>query len=205
MGDVFEVVAEYFMDQKRWYATFYCYYDEKRRALLAFTSSSAEEIDRTLDDWVHHQPNVYYLWINPRLITDIEARIINDHPDTIIPAFTAMRFPWSKFSKVIRPDFERSFQYHGDDGRFTLEELENYYGVLPTSIDFAVPRAAHFRMTDYGLFTFKSGNLDFVFDVINQALSGALKEREIIQEARYEFIPLTSGRKQLQVLNVVPQ
>jgi hypothetical protein len=204
LGEVFEVTSPYFKDEKELRATFYCYHDKAHGLVLAFTAESSEAVSKTLNEWVRRQPNVYYLWISPKNLIEIRDKIIGEHPNTIIPSFNAKRYPWNKFQNVIRGEYERSFEYHGDDGRFTLQELQSYYGILPTAMDFFVPKMAKFRMTNDGLFTFKEGNLDFVFGVINEALGKGLSDRRAIEETKYEFIPLSSGKKTLQLLNVVP-
>jgi hypothetical protein len=203
-GEILRVEAGYSKENEPISTTFYCYYDESRGIFLAFTSDPSEAISRTLGEWVKYQRKLYHLWVNPIYFTDVSNKVLNENPGTIIPAFNAKRYPWSKFDRVVRPEFERSFEYHGDDGRFALEEMSHFYGVLPTAIDFQVPRHARFRMTNDGLFTFKGGNLDFVFNIINEILSLVMREKRIMNEAKYEFIPVEGGTTGLQLVNLVP-
>ncbi|MGB7954186.1 MAG: hypothetical protein WCF23_09410 [Candidatus Nitrosopolaris sp.] len=72
---------------------------------------------------------------------------------------------------------------------------------MPTSIQFIIPNISKFRITYLGKFTFTHGNIDWLFEVINDILSKVLETKSIIDKARIEFIPINMGKKEVKLPN----
>src|SRR5690606_24673163 len=152
-------------------STYYCHFNRRRGLLLCFTTDTLEEAGRTMDRFVNHTNGIFPLWIHPITFDKIRREIQNTNPDSIISEFHAHRYK-TDGEDVIRPNYEeRYFKYMADDGRFTLDELSRAYGVLPTSILFNILNVCKFRITNMGRFAFAHGNLDFLFNIINEVLA----------------------------------
>lgn len=203
-GDIIEVRANYItMGNIESYSTYYYRYDFKSSLLLCFTSDTLEVASKTMDRFVNQKHRIYQLWIHPLEFSKICQKIIRENENTIINEFHASRFRVDG-EKVIREDYPRYFQYNGDDGRYTLEEITKAYGVLPTSIQFIIPNVCKFRITEMGRFTFVYGNIDFLFDIINDILTHVLIAKSIIDKAKIEFIPVNMGIREVRLPKLVP-
>lgn len=184
-------------------STYYCHYNYKKNLLLCFTSDTLEDASNTIDRFVHQRAKISPLWIDPVTFDKIRRQLIRKNPDTLITEFHVRRFRLNH-EEVIRDNFERYFKYMGDDGRYTLDEISRAYGVLPTSVLFVIPNVSKFRITILGKFTFVHGNLDFLFDIINEILSDVLRKKALIDKAKIEFIPVDMGRKEIKLPRVTP-
>ncbi len=185
-------------------STYYCHFNRRRGLLLCFTTDTLEEAGRTMDRFVNHTNGIFPLWIHPITFDKIRREIQNTNPDSIISEFHAHRYK-TDGEDVIRPNYEeRYFKYMADDGRFTLDELSRAYGVLPTSILFNILNVCKFRITNMGRFAFAHGNLDFLFNIINEVLAKALETKALIEKAKIEFIPVNMGKKEVRLPKVIP-
>jgi hypothetical protein len=184
-------------------SVYYCYHDYERNLFLCFTSDTLEETEKTMGKFVQQRKGITSLWVRPTIFEEIKQKIIMQNEDSIISEFHASRFRLN-FEDVIRQNYDRYFRYTGDDGRFTLNELTRAYGVLPTSLKFIIPNVCKFWITNKGKFTFIHGNIDFLFDIINDILSNVLKAKSLVDKARIEFIPVNLGKKEVKLPKVVP-
>lgn len=199
LGDIVEVKTS----NLGFFSTYYYHYDYSKNLLLCFTSDTLEDAGKTMDRFVNQKYRISPLWIHPIQFDKICRKIIRENDDTIINEFHASRFRVDG-EKVIRDNYERYFQYNGDDGRFTLEEITKAYGVLPTSIQFVIPNVCKFRITERGRFTFVYGNIDFLFNIINDILTHVLVTKSIIDKAKIEFIPVNMGKRELRLPKLIP-
>ncbi len=185
-------------------STYYCHFNRRRGLLLCFSTDTLEEAGRTMDRFVNHTNGIFPLWIHPITFDKIRRDILSKNPDSIISEFHAHRYKMDG-EDVIRPSYEdRYFKYMADDGRYTLDELSKAYGVLPTSILFNVLNICKFRITNMGRFAFAHGDLDFLFNIINEVLAKVLETKALIEKARIEFIPVNMGRKEVKLPKVIP-
>jgi hypothetical protein len=185
-------------------STYYCHFNRKRGLLLCFTTDTLEEAGRTMDRFVNHTNGIFPLWIHPITFDKIRREIQSKNPDSIISEFHAHRYKMNG-EDVIRPNYEeRYFKYMADDGRFTLDELSKAYGVLPTSILFNILNVCKFRITNMGRFAFAHGDLDFLFNIINEVLAKVLETKALIEKAKIEFIPVNMGKKEVKLPKVIP-
>lgn len=206
LGDIVEVKTNYtkINDNLEIYSTYYYRYDFSKNLLLCFTSDTLEEARITMDKFVNQKYRISQLWIHPVEFNKISQKIIRENENTIINEFHVSRYRVDG-EKVIRGDYlSRYFKYMGDDGRYTLEEITRSYGVLPTSIQFIIPNVCKFRVTDMGRFTFVYGNIDFLFDIINDILTNVLTTKSIIDKAKIEFIPVNMGKREVRLPKLIP-
>jgi hypothetical protein len=182
---------------------YHCNYNYERNLLICFTSEALEETDKTIGKFVEQRNRITSLWISPVVFDKITRQIIRQNEGSIISEFHASRFV-AKQEQVIRGNFDRYFRYTGDDGRYTLDEISRTYGILPTSVKVTVPNICKFWITNKGKFTFIHGNIDFLFDVINNILSHVLKAKSLIDKTKMEFIPVNMGKREVRLPKVVP-
>lgn len=182
---------------------YYCHYDYERNLLLCFTSEALEETEKNIGRFVEQRSRITSLWISPLIFSKIMRQIISENENSIISEFHASRFMVDS-KEVIRENFDRYFRYTGDDGRYTLDEISRAYGVLPTSVKFIIPNISKFWITNKGKFTFIHGDIDFLFDIINNILSYVLKTKSLIDKAKIEFIPVDMGIREVKLPKVIP-
>ncbi len=186
------------------YSIYYCYYDHSNFLLLCFTSDTLEEIGKTMDKFVNYKNNIFPLWINPFIFDKIRNQIIRNYTNTIISEFHASRYRINNDEKVTREHYNRYFRYLSDDGKYTLDELSRIYGVLPTSILFNIPNLLKFRITNMGKFTYIHGNVDILFNIINDILTIVLETKSIIDKSKIESVLVNMGKKQILLRRVIP-
>jgi len=185
------------------YSYYYCHYNSERNLLLCFTSDTLEEA-KSLDRFIDHQNRIFPLWIHPIKFDRFRRKVMEGNPSTIISEFHASRYVLPR-EEVIRSNYERRyFKYLGDDGKYTLDEISKAYGVLPTSIVFNVPNVCTFRITNMGKFAFVSGDLNYLFEIINEILNDILATKKQIDKARIDFIPVNMGNKEIRLPRLVP-
>lgn len=184
---------------------FYCHI--KENLVLCFTSYSFEDGEKTIDKFVSQHNGIYPLWIQPDTFDWISRSILNKDPNSMILEFHATRRHMdasSRREKVLREDYPRYFKYLGDDGKYTFEEISKIYGVSATHFQFLIPDLCRFRITNMGRFALINGNIDFLFEVINQVLSKVLEMKSVIDRARTEFIPVNMGRREINLPKITP-
>ncbi|WP_415282235.1 hypothetical protein [Candidatus Nitrososphaera sp. FF02] len=184
---------------------YYCYHDTQRSLLLCFTYDTIEEAIKKMDKFVNQRRGIAPIWIHPLTFDKIRKQILERYPKTLIVEFHASRVRREREEAVLREQYQdRYFQYNGDDGRHTLDEISRSYGVLPHSIVFVIPNLAKFRITNKGKFTFNHGEIEVLFEIINELLSEFLERKKIIDRAKAEFIPMNFGKGEVKVPHVIP-
>jgi hypothetical protein len=184
-------------------SVYYCYYDTRKNLLLCFTYDTLEEVGKRMDKYVNQKRGIAPLWIHPLTFNKVRRQIVERNTNVIINEFHASRVHNGN-EKVIRDNYERYFQYNGDDGLYTLEEIWGPYGVLPNSIVFTIPNVAKFRITSRGRFTFIHGRIECVFEILNEILTEVLMRKSILDKAKTEVIPVNWGKKELKLPNIIP-
>ncbi|WP_424015195.1 hypothetical protein ACOZ35_04135 [Halorubrum xinjiangense] len=123
------------------------------------TGTKTKDLPATIDTYFKREGSVSRLWVGKKQMDTIRRGIANKHPDVRIPYFTAHHSPTSEdtIGGITRPDFERTIQYYGEDGRRTFQEVKSKYGVFPTNVRFKKPNGFKFRITNDGVFTINSG------------------------------------------------
>jgi hypothetical protein len=134
------------------------------------TGRKTRDLPETIDTYLKSELNIGRLWISKHEMENLRQRVVNQHPNVIIPYFTATRSRHSEVEAKRRPRYERTFQYYAKDGLDTLNELKYEYGVLPTNIKFQKANEFKFRVTTRGVFTINNGGLGEVLTVIEDSI-----------------------------------
>jgi hypothetical protein len=179
------------------------YIDNERGVLLFFTTSNKGDVEKTLVKLIENQYGFYYAFLSPKVFENIKEKILSENYNAIIPYFTVIRRPYYRFSCKIRPSEERTFTYQsGSDGRETLEEFKQYYGMLPRVIEFNIPQVVNLRIDYRGIFSFKSGKIDYVDNLINFTVSNIIESKRIIEKSKLDIVEVETTYKKILVPKV---
>lgn len=205
LGDIRELSTSYEIPETKQFVRvkYYAHLNPETQVLVCFTQATGAQMERTIDS-ISRFIGVYDLWISPVAFDEIKRTILLEYPYTKIPFFSADRHSSSGLSAKIRPEYKRTFQYHGDDGRETLEELRYYYGVLPRSIQFRIPGVTDFQINHRGTFNYYGGDLNRMFDHAERAVNLVLQVRRILEQSKLQVLDIETARKHLKVPYVIP-
>jgi hypothetical protein len=164
----------------------YYIHEIEKGLLMFFTPSKREEYNQTLLQFVKQCLGVTQMWLPPSIFDEILNYIISTYQAKIY-SFTARR-PWSsKFPAKIRADFSRLIHYSGDDAGYALKELKDFYGVLPTIVDFKIG-SDKIRVSNDGLFFLKGIDkrmLRMVDEVVDRVIAEQRRLRNVSKQVSY--------------------
>jgi len=202
LGDVKKLVAHY-RDAKTGQliaVTYFAFLHRETRLLLCFTNAAKLDVEQTLDKIVERNPGLYYAFIGPSTLIKIETMLIDAHPGTFVRYFSARRKRQFALKSEIRPEYERSIEYYGNDGKNVLEELKHAYGVAPRSIHFELPDYAIYQIHSIGQLTIAKGEDNarrYLLEIVDFAMKDTLLTRKTIESADFKLIPIETERKTL--------
>ena len=153
------------------YSTEYYVTEFAKGVLMVFTAEKQDDYAKTLEDYVNHKRGLTSMWIKPKTFKDIKNHILEDQKG-FINYFIAKRNWSSDIPSQFRGSYNRTIHYCGEDANDTIREMEKFYGVIPTIIDFHVGKDT-MRITNDGLFAVRSFNLDMfrmVIEIINNII-----------------------------------
>ncbi len=180
----------------------HCYLSPDNQILKCFTTDKSDEVERVLDDVVD-AGGLYYLWINPTAFDELKDKLLV-YPGTAITSFTGSRVPSTTLPSRVRPDVKRTVTYYGDDGEETLQELKFQYGVVADVIRFRIPTHADLQISRKGIFTYNSGDFDFVIKSSDLAVDLALRSKGLFDSSRVATVPLRTARRSLELNQFTP-
>jgi len=159
-----------------------------------YRKTNKNEIPK-IRDFLSSDVNTYYLFFKPSLMREIAEELMDEYDNLEITEFTARRLPNSRFESHIRPNYDRTISYWGDDGREALQELGYQYGVLPSRFVVNIPETIKFVIDDEGLFTFAAGNLNILFDILEKSVNESRKTMAAYDGSDFKVLPVkTAGR-----------
>jgi len=200
-SDILEVTLPYEYFDKKYKMCLHAYFKKEEKLLILFGVGDSTEF-KEIDKIINNTRGIYYLWISPKSFDEVKNHILSHHPESKIPEFWAKRSLIDKHECNIRPGYDRTFHYFGDDGRDTLEELKYYYGVLPTSIKFKIPKKVTFLVTNKGKFTLESrrkNSLSYFSEIMEIVLKEALYLRGVIEKCKFDLGIITTAKKEIKV------
>jgi len=180
----------------------YFTHDEKTGIIIFYTNYRKVEDIPIITKFIENDRNSFQLFLRPPIMEQIKNSLISDYPDLRITNFNANYTPNPKKQSRIRPSYERTFSYWGEDGTETLEEIENYYGVSPTMIDVRIPENIKIRIKDTGLFTFYTGeigSIQILFDIMEKAIRDSIRYSDAFNHASYNMLPVKTDKKEFNI------
>jgi hypothetical protein len=130
----------------------------------------------------------------------IERMLFDAYPDTIIKYFSARRSKQLIFKSEKRPEYERTIEYTGLDGREVLDELKPLYGVTPRNVHFEIPNYALYKIHVRGHFSITKGGgkaRRYLLRIVEFALEDALSTRKTIESSSFKQLSIETQRKVL--------
>ena len=164
----------------------YYIHEIQKGLLMLFSLSRREEYNSTLRAFVKHTPGITQMW-SPLESFQSTIDFIKSRYSANIYSFTARRLWSSKYPAKLRGDMSRSVRYSGEDADYSLIELREIYGVLPTIVDFQIG-PDKIRITNDGFFLIRNINraaLRIVEEVVDQAIAEPIRLRNISKQVSY--------------------
>lgn len=181
--------------------SFFVFYDDRDHVPLFITDAKkTNEIPETLFRYINSSKEISNVWIAPKIMKEIKDDLVAEYQDLIITYFSARRGPNTDISSEYRPDVERGIQYHGNDGKHTLEEMEYYYGVLPKILEIQLPNGVAFRIDNKGIITLRQGHFEEIVTIIDHVVDRLKRVKDVIGASGYSRYQV--GKKK-QFYNVI--
>lgn len=165
----------------------YYIHEIKKGLLMFFSLSRREEYNSTLRPFVRHTSGITQMWF-PHNSFESAINFIKSNYSSNIYSFTARRLWSSKYPAKLRGDISRIIRYSGEDADYSLKELREIYGVLPTLVDFQI-NSDKIRITNDGFFLIRNINrtiLRIVEEVVDRVIAEPMRLREISKQVLYE-------------------
>ncbi|ELZ40702.1 hypothetical protein [Halorubrum tebenquichense] len=202
-GEVYKLTREYVgrfgeTDQAVYYAH---YFDDS--LLMLFTATTEEAKENTLDLTVQTSPTICEMPIVPQDFQRLHKMVLEENPSIRITGFKAHRIP-DLAEAEIRPDYNREIKYKGEDGKQTLQEFKQYYGVVPTRVEYR-EGDIEIKIDKSGKFTIKrstADNFTLLFDLIREIQDHVLDIQEVSQRIKFRTERRNSGELQLEFPSV---
>ncbi|MCZ7357354.1 MAG: hypothetical protein O8C66_09910 [Candidatus Methanoperedens sp.] len=170
--------------------------------LLLFTTANNERYKKSVENKIKKSRGTTPMWIKPDFFRRFWKETIEQNNGSFVYRFTSKRKLLDDTPSRIRPNYERRFNYTGDDGTQTMLEIEELYGVLPTSIYIQVNENLKLHLTNEGLFSAQepsSPALSLFFNYLDEIKDPILKMRNISKSLNFN---IASGESNLKSASV---
>jgi len=209
LGEIRRLVGRYYNTRlrKNVRVELFAYLQPETSLLLCFTTANKEDVDGTIGRIADTFTGFYYVFISSKTFGMLEDFLFNRFRFIKITYFNAYRSSRFSFPSEIRPNFDRSIEYYGDDGRKTLKEFKQFYGVLPKIIRFSVPDFAAYQVHNGGQFTLYGDGEEqrrFMLKIIDVAMKDILLTRRVIETSSFELIPIETERRVFRFPKLTP-
>lgn len=202
-GDITKLTSEYTKRSgERGRATYFATYYEDD-LLLIFTAATEDAISQTLDVTVNTSNKLAEMPIVPRDFQKMNQHVLEEYEGVKITEFKSRRIP-DLADAEIRPDYDRTIEYKGNDGRQALKEFRQYYGVVPVRIQYE-HEEIEIKIDSNGKFTLKKINADtfnLLFELVEEILDHVLDIHEVSQKIRFRREQRQSGDLEIEVPSV---
>lgn len=157
---------------------------------LFFSNENKEDINSYfIKNFVGKAKNIYYMWIPKKIIEKLIEEFEEEYENFLVTEFFSERDLLDNTGAHFRESIERKFKYTGIDGLEVLKELQYYYGVRPYIVDFKIIDECSFRINNDGFFTYDTGKLRFLIDIIEKIYKKVITIINLTRSSHYEEIP----------------
>lgn len=170
--------------------------------LLLFTTANNVKYKKSLGTRIKRCRGITPMWIKPEFFRRFWKETIKQSNGGFVYRFTSRRRLLDDTPCKIRPNFERRFNYTGDDGTQTMEEIEEMYGVTPTSVYIKVSESLQVHLTEEGLFSAQEASstaLSLFFNYLNAIKEPILKMRLVSKSLKFDIVFGESNLKSASV------
>jgi hypothetical protein len=172
--------------------------------LLFFTSSTEDDYEKSLKRFIDSTRGITEMWISPDRFDEAKSRVISQYKGRVY-RFIGRRTAITPIPAKFRPEFRRRISYSGADAEETLKEIEQLYGVLPISIDFAIGDDS-VKITNDGLLVLRTINprtLQVLLDVVDIMLGAQRTLQKVTQNVSAKMETIRIGDKDFKVPEIV--
>lgn len=178
---------------------FYIYQWEPGLVLM-FTSSTKEEYERTLKNFIYSTKGISQSWIRPSLLNEMKNYLIHNY-EARVYRFIARRYGHWKYPARIRPNYDRRLSYSGMDADQTLKEVQELYGMIPSSIDFRI-KDWKIQINRNGLFLIRQINRDtlgILQELIERIVAEQVRIRNTSEMFNVQTRSITAGGHKIKI------
>ena len=190
-------------------AVFYAYVDPESRLMLCFTDEKNEAIQHIFGSNVaDFVDGFYYLFIRPNTFDLVAKKIYEEYPLSYCSFFIATHRPEFQTKGATRPNYDRTIRYTGADALEVLNEVKQFYGVIPTTMGFSVPDFGSYQIRSDGIFTHRSPQIRkgrrYLSHLANIILHDVLALKKIGDTASYQVIPVRTEKRVFEIEEITP-
>jgi hypothetical protein len=205
LGDIVRVTFEGILNKEMSdEPTEFYIYEWEPGLILMFTSSTKEEYEMTLKNFIIHTRGITQSWIRPSLLDEMRNYLIERY-DARVYHFIARRQRYWKYPARVRPDYDRRINYSGEDANQTLKEVQDLYGMIPSSIDLRI-QDWKMQINRNGLFIIRQINRKSV-GILQELIKRIFDEQIRIRNTSEKFITHTknipAGAEEIKIPRIV--
>jgi len=201
LGDIVRISFESFrnaeIDEP---STDFYIYEWMPGLLLMFTSSTKEEYENTLKHFISSTRGITGSWIKPSLLDEMKNYLIDKY-DAKVYRFIARRYRYWKYAARIRPDYDRRLSYSGEDANQTLREVQDLYGMIPSSLDIRI-QDWKMQINRNGLFVIRQVNrktVGILQELIERIATEQIRIRNTSEKFNVQTKHISAGTEQIRI------
>lgn len=172
--------------------------------LMMFTSSTEDQYEKTLRQFIIGRKGISPAWIKPSVLDQMKNFLVDKY-NARIYRFISRRYPHWKVPAQIRPGEARRISYSGNDAGEALKEIQALYGVIPSSMDMEIGDSK-MQLNREGLFIVRRANLE-TMGILREVVDKIIAEQVIIRDTSEKFNVETKtvsiGNKQFNIPQMV--
>lgn len=198
-----EITRISFVTGNESFADFYIYQWEPG-LILMFTSSTKEEYEKTLKQFILSTKGITESWIRPTILEQMKAFLIEKY-DAKVYRFIGRRYRHWKYPAQLRPNYNRRHSYSGEDANETLKEMQHLYGIIPSSIDIRIDDWK-MQINRNGLFIIRYINrksLGILQEIVERIVAEQMRIRTTSEKFNIQTRNLTAGTKEIKIPGII--
>lgn len=173
--------------------------------LMLFTSSTEEDYEKTLKQFITERRGITQCWIKPSIFENVK-NILTKKYEGQIYRFIAKRRKYWKTESQLRSDIDRRLSYSGEDAEDTLKETKILYGLIPTSIDLTIYESK-IQINRSGLIVIRHINkktIGILREIIDEVSNAQASIQQISETFKVTFNQIPMNKNQLNVSFIRP-
>lgn len=158
--------------------------------LLLFTTANDGKYRASLGDRVEKCRGIAPMWIRPNLFKLFWKKNIEENGGFVY-RFMSRRRLLDDTPSRLRGEVKRRFNYTGDDGTQTIEELEEMYGVTPESVYIQVSENLKVHLTNDGFFSAQEASSTAIttfLEYLDEIKEPILKTEKISKSLKFDVV-----------------
>lgn len=172
--------------------------------VMMFTSSTEEDYERTLKNFIRYQKGTSESWIKPSIFEEMKNFLVSKHDAVIYRFITRRNMHWNTTAQL-RPNYDRRISYSAEDAGDTLKEFQTLYGVIPTSVDMRV-YGSKIQINRNGLFVIRHVNrktIGVLQEVVDEIAAKQARIRDTSDKFHVESKIIKIGTGEMTIPRIV--